>query len=91
MTYLDALRFMKTAVGQKPETVPADKGTVFKVVNQGPAQKQDAMPRVFREQARLTSAPYTMQTNSLRQPQRAGLMEDRRLLRQNYKLTGDEK
>lgn len=91
MTYLDALRLRKKAVGWKPETVPADKGTVFKVVNQGPAQKQDAMPRVFREQARLTSAPYTTQTNSLRQLQRAGLMEDRRLLRQDYKLTGDEK
>lgn len=91
MTYLDVLGLMKKAVGQKPETVPADKGTVFKVVNQGPVQKQDAMPRVFREQARLTSAPYTAQTNSLRQPQRAGLMEDRRLLRREYKLTGDEK
>lgn len=91
MTYLDALLLRKTAVRQKPETLPADKGTVFRIVNQGPAQKQDAMPRVFREQARLTSAPYTAQTNSLRQPQRAGLMEDRRLLRQNYKPTGDEK
>lgn len=91
MTYLDALGIMKTAVGRKPETLPADRGTVFRIVNQGPAQKQDAMPRVFREQARLTSAPYTAQTNSLRQPQRAGLMEDRRLLRQNYKMTGDEK
>ena len=90
MTYKDVIRLRKRAELQQPR-LPEDRGRGLKVVLQGPAQKQDAMPRVFREQARLASAPYTAQTNSLRQLQRAGLMEDRRLLRQDYKMTGDEK
>lgn len=90
MTYKDVIRLRKRAELQQTR-LPEDRGRGLKVVLQGPAQEQDSMPRVFREQARLASAPYTAQTNSLRQLQRAGLMEDRRLLRQNYKMTGDEK